>query len=366
VETFAYSYYSFRPIEHNLVSEWDFLYNKAHNEYLNYLATTGILGIGTYLLVILVFLYVSFKKILFKQKSVETLLNLGLISGYISYLVQDFFGFSVVVIATLFYLIPAMFFVLEDEVYSNNKLTYYLSKLSRIILKRPIYLKSLNIVCWAICILILFKLFSFWSADTFYKKGLEQSEGGNPGKAYNYLRQALFLNSSEPLYKSELTYAAAAAAVALETQDATKSAELKTEATNETEQLLKDHPKNVSFFRTAIRTYYQLSGLDPQYNEKTIEIIDRTIMLSPTDPKLYYNKALILGSQEKIKEGIESLLKTVELKPNYKEAFFTLGLFYEEVKDYEKAQEYMEKTLKFDPTDQEIIKKIEELKQKKS
>ncbi len=33
--TFAYSYYLDRPMEHNLVSEWDFLYNKAHNELLN-------------------------------------------------------------------------------------------------------------------------------------------------------------------------------------------------------------------------------------------------------------------------------------------------------------------------------------------
>ena len=31
VETFAYSYYKYRPAEHNLVSEWDFIYNKAHN-----------------------------------------------------------------------------------------------------------------------------------------------------------------------------------------------------------------------------------------------------------------------------------------------------------------------------------------------
>ncbi|MFC1626059.1 O-antigen ligase family protein, partial [Patescibacteria group bacterium] len=32
VETFAFSYYKFRPTEHNLTSEWDFIYNKAHNE----------------------------------------------------------------------------------------------------------------------------------------------------------------------------------------------------------------------------------------------------------------------------------------------------------------------------------------------
>src|SRR3989344_1379759 len=46
LETFAYSYYQYRPTSHNLTSEWDFLYNKAHNEYLNYLATTGIVGFG--------------------------------------------------------------------------------------------------------------------------------------------------------------------------------------------------------------------------------------------------------------------------------------------------------------------------------
>src|SRR3989338_10670201 len=46
VETFAYSYYFERPKEHNMTSEWDYLYNKAHNEYLNFLATTGFIGLG--------------------------------------------------------------------------------------------------------------------------------------------------------------------------------------------------------------------------------------------------------------------------------------------------------------------------------
>ena len=52
VETFAYSYYFVRPVEHNLTSEWDYLYNKAHNEYLNFFATTGVAGLATYLLYI--------------------------------------------------------------------------------------------------------------------------------------------------------------------------------------------------------------------------------------------------------------------------------------------------------------------------
>jgi len=57
VETFAYSFYEFRPKEHNLVSEWDFLYNKAHNEYLNTAATTGTIGLTAYLILISASLY---------------------------------------------------------------------------------------------------------------------------------------------------------------------------------------------------------------------------------------------------------------------------------------------------------------------
>lgn len=52
LETFAYSYYQDRLMTHNLVSEWNFLYNKAHNEFLNYLATTGLVGLLTYVLLL--------------------------------------------------------------------------------------------------------------------------------------------------------------------------------------------------------------------------------------------------------------------------------------------------------------------------
>ncbi|MBM3283258.1 O-antigen ligase family protein, partial [Candidatus Gottesmanbacteria bacterium] len=56
VETFAFAYYKFRPSEHNMTSEWDFLYNKAHNEYLNFAATTGVFGIGSYLLIVITYI----------------------------------------------------------------------------------------------------------------------------------------------------------------------------------------------------------------------------------------------------------------------------------------------------------------------
>ncbi len=112
METFAYSYYQDRPVEHNMLSEWDFLYNKAHNEFLNILATTGTVGFLSYLGII-GFFAVHVLKGLTLQRQGETLVN-ALFAAYVSILVTNFFGFSVVIIGLYFFLIPAFYEILSD------------------------------------------------------------------------------------------------------------------------------------------------------------------------------------------------------------------------------------------------------------
>ena len=62
VETFAYSYYLYRPAEHNMTSEWNFIYNKAHNEYLNFAANSGTVGLLSYLVLIGFTIYFFIKR----------------------------------------------------------------------------------------------------------------------------------------------------------------------------------------------------------------------------------------------------------------------------------------------------------------
>src|SRR3990167_6978264 len=90
LETFGYTYFTVRPALHNLLSEWEFLYNKAHNEYLNLLANTGFFGLGTYLLLILITLW-TFKS----QNSPSAIGHLptALLFGYLSILITNYFGF---------------------------------------------------------------------------------------------------------------------------------------------------------------------------------------------------------------------------------------------------------------------------------
>ncbi|MBI2601004.1 O-antigen ligase family protein [Candidatus Daviesbacteria bacterium] len=342
VETFAYSYYQFRPKTHNLTSEWDFLYNKAHNEFLNYLANTGIIGFSTYLLIIIIFLIWSLKQIISGKND---LIYASLLASYISYLVQNLFGFSVVIIAIFFYLFPALVFVS-----SGTTGDLKLPKLLKFSL-RPIYQKSGKIALVIIAFLTTFSIYRLWTADTLFALGQKSSEAGNAGRAYNLLSEAVDINPNEPFYRSELGYAAAQAAVALEDSDATLSAQLKRQALEEIKQAIEKSPNNVSFLRTAIRTYYQLASIDPEFNQKTLDTVDAAIKLAPTDPKLYYNKAIILGQLNKNEEAIKALDKALELKPNYREGYLALGLFYFDSAAGKKASAHF---------DQELTKKAVE------
>lgn len=326
METFAYSYYQFRPAEHNLTSEWDFLYNKAHNEYLNYLSTTGIVGFGTYLLVIGAFLVYCIKYLVLsiKQKIHNTyyiILTTALLASYTSYLIYNFFLFSVVILAVFFYLFPALVFVVTDStrpLTSNFKyLTSHFSLLTSILYRRPLYTKIAKGIVIFSTLYLLYSIFQLWYADTIFNLGQKASDSGNPGRAYNFLTIASQLNKAEPFYRSELAYSAAAAAAALSGTDASLSAELKDQTILEMEKVLNESPKNVSYARTAIRTYFELASLDKIYIDKTLEMLDRAISLAPTDPKLYYNKALILQSMDKNEEAVEVLKKALQLKPNY-------------------------------------------------
>lgn len=366
VETFAYSYYKFRPAAHNLVSEWDFLYNKAHNEYLNYLATTGIVGLLSYLAIVLTFLIWSFKKffnsLLAKKIEYEPLLILTIACSYLSYLIQNVFGFSVVLVASLFFIYPAIVFTATDSTQNiNHNFLKKFSFLTSWIYKFTLINLIVKVVIGAVVIIIVWSVFVIWRADTFYKRGSDAAELGQAGKAYNLLSEAVNLNTQEPIYQNDLGFAAAAAAVALSEQDSTSSARLEAESLKHTQISLKMSPRNVSLWRNAIRTYFQLTAIDPKFEELTFQALDKSIELAPTDAKLYYNKALIYSQLGKLKQGLVPLQTAIALKPNYKEAHFALGLIYEQIGDKPNAISEMKQVLQITNNDPDALKKLQEL-----
>ncbi|MBI2621837.1 MAG: O-antigen ligase family protein [Candidatus Levybacteria bacterium] len=343
VETFAFAYYRYRPVEHNNLSEWNFLYNKAHNEYLNYLATTGAFGLLTYLFFVGMVLVVAVANILkIRIKEVKYMgsltsprwgqkdpLILALASSFLAILIVNFFGFSVVVMNIYLFLIPAFILILLNLVPHTKEEP--LPKILYISYGQWAAIATLGVMG----LFMIGLLIRYWIADTKYALGLNYNQAREFQIAYPLLQDAVKIRK-EPVFLNEMAINDANLAEALAaTADSTESAiliqNLATEALETSDQLTKEHPNNIVFWKTRVRVFYTLAKLDPSFFPLALSAIQKTSELAPTDVSVLYNLGVLYGQNGDSKKAVEVLEKTVAYRPHYIEAHFALGLFYHDL-----------------------------------
>jgi len=380
VETFASAYYLFRPVEHNLTSEWDFLYNKAHNEYLNYLATTGLFGLGTYLLFIssiIVWFFIQFKVQSSKLKVIVTsskfenrnnidnfvttgwrdTLHFALFTGWLTLLVTNFFGFSVVITSLYFFLIPAFMIILnqkDDTADNKNQQKSY----------RPLP-KLLLIVLLLATLFLTNKVIGLWRADYYYSKALKFDKAGEYTSGYEQLVKAIQITNDEPVYFNELSSAVASLAYLYKSEnDSSSSAELIDNAAKFSDIAVKLGFRNLNVWKTRIKVFYTISTIDGKYLDEAINSAIQAGKLAPTDPKIVYNLGLLYNKKGDNALALKTIEKAIELKPNYADARNALSVYYEDLKKKDKAIEQLEYILKYiDPNSKETKDRLEKLKQ---
>ena len=297
-ETFAYSYYWYRPREHNDTSEWDFLYNKSHNEYLNYLATTGIFGLGSYLLIIAFFVIFNYQFSIFNEFSI---FNLALFAGWLGILVAQFFGFSVVITNLFFFLFPAMSFVLHNP---HDKKTHTRNFV------------RLNWQQYSAIAIVLFFIFYFlffilrlWYSDYLFAQGRKQLQLEAPIEAMALFQKAVALNPGEPLFRNELAIAASQAALA--------APELAEFAIQQSDQALKISPYHLNYWKSRVKMFYYLGQVDKKYYQQALESLLKAHEMAPTDAKITYNLATLYDYLDEKEKAISAMQEAVTLKPNY-------------------------------------------------
>lgn len=340
VETFAYAYYKVKPLEHNLTSEWDYLYNKAHNEYLNYLATTGGIGLATYLLMIAFFIFLFIRSL--SKRSENFFISSALGASYVAILVSNFFGFSVVIVNLFLFFIPAFFFELENA-YSNQFRSFTIKNEGGKYDKVSIGKLSLIAIIGIISLYYQFYLLNFWLADRRYALGYNFDKVSELTQAYTPLNEAVKMLPGEDLYKDELSVNMATLAVLLAQQNqSSQASQLANEARKLSDEVTSRHPRNVVFYKTRTRVAFALSQLDPKFIDLAIDSIEKASALAPTDAKLAYNKALFYNQKGDGKKTLELLEKASQLKPNYIDAYYAMALLYSQAAkdDLSKASEY--------------------------
>jgi len=314
VETFGYSYYWVRPAAHNLTSEADFLYNKAHNEFLNFLATTGFFGFATYLFLIALSLRVLYSKrgnLPVRQAGLTpNELSTPLLLGFISILITNYFGFSVVNIALFFFLFPAI-------ILSNTSI-----KTKSIPLPINSIIGTAIVSCLTLYMILGVR--NMWLADIKYTAGRSSLDEN---------LQAIKLNPSEPVYYSQLGNVQALVAVQIiapqiKQLEASAPAEMRqkandyliqytTDAITNANKAVSMNPYNLNLLKSKARIQLYLSTLDPKYNSDAIQTLLKVTELSPNEASNYYNIGLLYVQIKKLDEAKIAFQKVLNLKPGY-------------------------------------------------
>ncbi len=321
-ETFAMAYYQHRPIEHNNTSEWELLYNKAHNEYLNMLATTGLAGLASYLLVLSISGWILIKSQIANPKSqileLESWsLRLALFAGFTSIVVTNFWGFSVVITQIFLFLFPAIAHSLNTKYDIQDTKYKTLSKL-----------QILGLCTFAtLSLWTLFSIGRYWLADVHYASGQKKlltftstQEAQNILDSYNEYSTAYQLNSDEPTIASDFSIAAAYISILSYEEDATSSASLAKLAETVADQAINISPTHPNYYKTKARMYLVLATVNEEFLDNADATLALAARISPTDPKIPYNRSLVAKYKGDKVAQEKFLREAVLLRPAYQSA----------------------------------------------
>lgn len=273
-ETFAYSYFLTRPEAHNDTSERDLIYNKAHNEPLHLLATSGIIGLITYTGM----LWFGVRSMIRSRESVPFAASIIAMSTI------HFFGFSTTSSQLLLYLILSWGVVASVQAEKRSirpaKLYPYATRILISVAIVGLWLMSMQYV------------YRYYRADTRYAQALNRQYAGEYIESVEAFVQALELRS-EHIYANKLALTLAQTAYALGLADeeneytdsvlryAKMAQEMQTRA-------LTKSPRNPLYWRDRVKMYTLLIQVLPDAMKAEAEdnyhkALAQARLLAPTD-----------------------------------------------------------------------------------
>ncbi len=298
-ETFIYSYYQFRPQAHNQTTEWNFYYNKAHNEFLNYAANTGILGLGSYLAFIILSVWQLFK--IARSKNAASIWAKAAIASITGYLVTIFFGFSIVATQLFMFLAIAAVLVLSGT--PAKVVDLKISGLAK---------KALSLTTAVLGLWLLIFIFRLYFADLLINRAKSTV------RLTSYLSAVSVSPIDNPFYLADYAYTLAIYSGAQ--KDPTLAKILIDQSMAIGQKALNISPLNLLVLNKVASAAGELSTADTTYKIKVLELNKKAILLAPTDPTSYLNLAKSQRAIGQIKEAQKSAETALQLKPDYQEA----------------------------------------------
>lgn len=371
----------YKPIEFNNTKIWNIPFDTAFNEYLQILATLGVIGLIALLLLTISALVIAFRSLTSpKTGSIRIPLAISTISFFIILALHS----STLVLWIIGILLIVSFMAITKQ--SNNEIIvgeYQQSGGQKIKINPFPVLIALIMV--GVIYYIYNQAFPVLAADYHHRQALKAVTQNQGLVAYNELVMAEKLNPNIDIYRTDLaqTNFALANAIAaskgptetspagsLTDTDKQNIQVLLSQAINEGRVATTLNPNSANNWQVLGSIYQQISGVAKDALQFALDSYGRAIQKDPYNPALRLTVGGIYYSSKNYDMAIRFFSDAANLKPDYANAFYNLAIAYRDKGDFNNAILMIQQALKIiDPKSSDYktaTDMLEQLKTKSS
>ncbi|MHB8841634.1 MAG: O-antigen ligase family protein [Candidatus Aquicultor sp.] len=333
-DTFKYVFGKYKP------QGWtqhagDPLLDRAHNDALQTVVTSGMISLVAYLWIFVTFIGLGIKRLRSARSVREGWLTAGLLGALLAYWIQLQFNFSHFSVAPLFWI----FLGIESRLlFTRGQGRIVETGLEGS--KKPLAVGFIVLACTYLAILSSIPLV----ADIHFARGRDLESVGKFSQAVSEYKTASSLNVTEPLYKTSLGQAL------FKLGRKTGNQEYLSLGTSAFEQAQHINPINEQAYFTAAASYLVAGRAGkPVYLKKAIENNSRGLVLNPVMVDAYIDMGVAYAYLNNYDEAISTWSRALAIEPNNDRVYYDLGWIHERKGNRVQAKQAYGKALRLNP-----------------
>lgn len=350
--TFLTDFTRFKPAAYNANANlWSFVFFRSSTFVLELLATTGLLGLAS-------FLFLTYRTV--KSGKLFVPVILALVAAFT-------LPFSFTLLALFFVLLAINAVLLiqsNPEKYSESE--FYLVALKKgLFVFRPEgehvsqndsekrYSKILPVAFFILVLVVvglpLFYVGRFLASDLTFQRSLVAASKNNGLETYNLQNNAIQLFPYRDIYhrsfsQTNIALANSLASSARQNKESSPSAQLQQNITTLIQQSINEgraavavSPMTAFNWNNLASIYRSLIGFGQNADRFTLTTSNQAIALDPRNPQQYLELGGVFFQLQQYDEAIRQFQLAISLKQDYANAYYNLGHALEAKKDYNNA-----------------------------
>ncbi len=330
--------------------------DRAHNELLDLLVTTGVLGLAAFLLLIGSFFYHGVS-LLWRTRSFKTQVSLiALLSAMFAHLVEAQFGILLPSAELLLWL----YLALVSAMYTAETSEADLPPAGASAGKADRWRSLLSLL--VVCIIPFFASFTnvnLLLADVYLAQGIRFRNARQYVESIAAYNRAIRVYPLEPRFYQYKASAYYELAQSISDDEVEARGQLLQAGVDAFAKALEMQPLDPEYNACMGKLYgYWARTVDPSKFEQAVEFYERALQLSPHDAVYRNELGRVYFDAGHYEEAIRQLKLSLEIDPQFSATHYNLGLTYLKLGNKEKAREHFETALRLDPKCDECARRL--------